>query len=622
MWNDQNKRIALVLSGIFILQAFLIFKSSGIYGGADNINHFRIARFAWVHPWLLLDHWGKPVFTVLLLPFTLFGIQVARLFNVAVGLVTIVFTLRLIKGDNKYQGFVPIVFIAFSPMYFLLMQSCLTEILFSLVLILSVWLFLRNNSIGAAIMLSFIPFVRTEGIVVWPIFLIAFIGCKNYRAIPFLLIGSLFYSVVGYFHYHDWLWIYHEMPYSMGKSIYGSGSLFHFILESPQIFGEPFLIFLVLGLIRWTIQIVKSRKFSGDAFWTYWLVTGSFVVFFAAHSYVWWKGTGGSLGLIRVIAGVIPLGAIIATNGFLGVLSAIKRNVYQNVCMGSVIVLQTIIPFLQHRLPVRLEPTQELIAKSANYIKQLDNPSKIYYFDPYLVHFLKLDPFDQERSNWGVADKVQPSNTMNVGDILVWDAHFGPNEGGVKLTDLLADPYLQSIKVFFPKEKFTVLGGYEYAVYVFCKVQNKTVSEQKPAIIRSLTFDNPGMEHCLIIDNKTVFRLDSSVEYSPAIRVPLQEVAYHDYIDLQASVSFLPQELISSDEVLLVVSIDLDGKPVSYNKVELVAASENIGSWQALSLPLKIAVDFPERAVISVYVWNKEKKSLLLDNLQININGV
>jgi multisubunit Na+/H+ antiporter MnhE subunit len=46
------------------------------------------------------------------------------------------------------------------------------------------------------------------------------------------------------------------------------------------------------------------------------LIAGSFLAYFVAHSYVWWKGTGSSLGLERVIAGVCPLAALIAMEAY------------------------------------------------------------------------------------------------------------------------------------------------------------------------------------------------------------------------------------------------------------------------------------------------------------------
>ena len=39
----------------------LAINTDGFYGGADNIQHFRLARGALKYPHLFLDLWGKPV---------------------------------------------------------------------------------------------------------------------------------------------------------------------------------------------------------------------------------------------------------------------------------------------------------------------------------------------------------------------------------------------------------------------------------------------------------------------------------------------------------------------------------------------------------------------------------
>jgi hypothetical protein len=598
----------------------LIFFSVDSYGGADNINHFRIARYAWKYPSLFLDLWGKPVYTTLVFPFSLFGIQFARLFNVLVGLTAIFFTIKTIRLFDQELPILPAVFIAFSPMYFLLMQSCMTEILFSLVLIFSFWLFFTEKYYWAAIVLSFLPFVRSEGIVIFPLFVVALLLSRKYWAVVFLASGSLFYTLVGYPHFQDWLWIIHQMPYSMGESVYGSGSLFHFITQSPKIFGEPFLIFLVVGLIFWSFRIVKSFKLVDKSFQFYFLIAGSFVAFFAAHSYVWWKGTGGSLGLIRVIAGVVPLAAIVATMGFKVVFSWIKNPSVRIGLTVVVILVQLIVPFAQHHIPVRTEQPQALMLEASKYIKSLNEPTKIYYFDPYLIHYLNIDPFDQSLSNFGVADKNQPSNSLNEEELFVWDAHFGPNEGGVQLDNLMNDPHLQQIKSLLPAENFKVLGGYDYGIYIFRKVAQKNVPEKKQLVEREINFSNSADEHLEMANGRKMFKLDAKTEFSPAISIPVAEIQAKDYFEITAVLNFISKEPISADAVLFVLSVDVDHKSVSYNKIDLIKAPGDQNQKQ-LQFSIKLNANFQQGAILNVYVWNKDKRELLLSDLKLTING-
>ncbi len=616
----ENKILLLLLSGIFLLQFGMILFSIDCYGGADNVNHFRISRYAWKYPELFLDLWGKPVYTALAFPFSMLGMKVARLFNVLVGLAAIFFAIKILQLYTKKESLLPVVFIAFSPMYFLLMQSCMTEILFSLVLVFSFWLFFKEKYMWAAVVLSFLPFVRSEGIVIFPLMAVALVISRKSWPVLFLATGALFFTLIGYPHFRDWLWIVHQTPYSMGASVYGSGSLFHFVIKSPQIFGQPFLIFLIIGLAVWTFQVIKLFRLTEKSFLLWFLISGSVVVFFAAHSYVWWKGTGGSLGLIRVIASVIPLAAIIATTGFDAVFERIKNKYVQVGLVVVVVLSQFIVPFVQHHMPFKPERPQLLMLDAANYLNSEKLSSKIYYFDPYLIHFLNIDPFDQKLSNFGIADRQQPSVSMSDGDILVWDAHFGPNEGGIQLENLNNDPHLQRVKSILPDENFKVLGGYDYAIYIFKKVQQKEIQEKKQLIERELNFEGIKAGHLEMVDGKKSLKMDSGMEFSPAIQVPMDEIKAKDYMEIEARLNFSLKESISKDAVLFVLSVDVGHKSVSYNKMDL-SNTKGDQAQKELVLPLKLKANFSQNAILNLYVWNKDKKRLSVNTMKLTING-
>ena len=54
---------------IFLLYLCIVLLSTGVYGDADSYTHFQIAKYAFKYPYLLLNLWGKPVFTLLAAPF-------------------------------------------------------------------------------------------------------------------------------------------------------------------------------------------------------------------------------------------------------------------------------------------------------------------------------------------------------------------------------------------------------------------------------------------------------------------------------------------------------------------------------------------------------------------------
>ena len=74
----------LVASFSYLL--FAAFQSEGSYGGADSFMHYYFAKYAFEQPHLLLDHWGKPLFTLMSAPFAQLGFIGIRVFNILCGL--------------------------------------------------------------------------------------------------------------------------------------------------------------------------------------------------------------------------------------------------------------------------------------------------------------------------------------------------------------------------------------------------------------------------------------------------------------------------------------------------------------------------------------------------------
>ncbi len=470
---NEKKFVYSCLISLFIIFIILSFLSQGAYGGADNITHYDISRYAFKYPHLFLNSWGKPLFTALSSPFAQFGFNGIKIFNIIIGLLTAYFSYLIVKEINYKNAFLVILFVVFSPLYFIMLFTSLTEILFSFVVILAVYLFFKDKYVFSAIVISFLPFARNEGFVIIPIFLLAYLINKKYKAIPFLITGVLFYSIIGYFYYHDFFWVITQNPYTLRKSIYGSGSLFHFVKSTKSIIGIPLGILLLIGLFYYILQFFRNGKTTKVKIINEMvLIFLPFLVYFFAHSYVWWRGLGGSLGLIRVIAGVIPLAAIISLKGYNFIdklLSFNKSFKYVLLIFTIFIVVRT--TFITYKMPIKYSPAEQLIEETSNWLKSSKyNKEKIFYFDPYFNFYLHLDPYDNERSRWMIHVAALNENDVSENGIIIWDAHFGPNEGRMPIKRLLSNKNFKLLKVFHPVKNFKVLGGYNYEIYVF---QNK-----------------------------------------------------------------------------------------------------------------------------------------------------
>ncbi len=607
----DKKLLYIFLSALFVLQLVFIFLNEKTFGGADSISHFQIAKFAFKYPELFLDHWGKPVYTTLSAPFAFWGFKMAQVFNLLAALIALWFVYKIAEEIYRPGAFYIVVFTAFAPIYFQLMTACLTEILFSLVLVVSVWLFLKNRLIFAAIVLSFLPFVRTESIVILPIFAVAFLLKRKWLPVLLLATGTIFYSVVGYFVFDDFFWIVNRFPYPKGESVYGSGSLFHFIIKSNYIFGIPFIVLLLTGLYSWGLEIFKKFDLKNTSLILFVVIAGSWLTYFAAHSFVWWRGMGGSLGLIRVIGAVIPLAALTALKGVQFIFEKIQNR---KIAIGVIVFLsvaQVFLFFNKNHYPTKTDAVDKLIQKSSAYLMEHPQPGRVFYFNPEFVFYLGLDPYDNTKLSWGVGDKLQPSNSMEFGDVLIWDAHFGPNEGKVSPEAVANDSNLQLLKTFLPVENITVLGGYDYEIRVYKKVKKKVVASTEKVFKRGLEITPGKSDKIITLENENVLEIPKSDEYSPTIVVYTNELKKENLFEATLTLQFKSDEVIATDDVFLVISVENGKDKLRYASLP-VEWGEADKTWKTVSLKTRFNADIPETAIIKMYIWNRGHKHIFV----------
>jgi hypothetical protein len=300
---------------------------------------------------------------------------------------------------------------------------------------------------------------------------------RQWKVLPWLFFGTFFYSVAGSFHYRNLLWLLHEMPYQgQAAALYGKGPLVHFIEASKFIFGLPLAAMVVLGGAAWVGKWRKGAPGSPRDMWLALLVGYMpFLVYFAAHSIAWWKGWGNSLGLIRVMAAVIPPAALLgalAWDQAAGILRLPAK--YMGIITGILCLLLTLIPFTIYTLPVPLEGEQKLVREASEWLKESGYAKeKIHYFDPFFPHYLDKDPFDREGMHLFVYDTAHPEKNIQAGELVLWDAHFGPNEGGLPLSLLRDHSGFRLVRKFTPAHPFMTLGGQEYGIYIFQRVEER-----------------------------------------------------------------------------------------------------------------------------------------------------
>ena len=638
-WIRKHAEAVLLLC-LIIFFSLLSYKSEGAYGGADNYGHYQFARYAFKYPHLFLDLWGKPAFTFLTSPFAQFGFMGMKFFNLIAGLLAAFVTYKVCKHFSYRFSWLAIIMVCFAPAYLSMMLSGMTEILFSLVLISSVYLALRKNFIWSAVILSALPFVRNEGFVVFPFFITYYILQKQYKAIPFILTCFIVVSIAGAGYYRDVLWVFTRTPYTGAKDIYGSGSLFHFVNATKDIFGIPLAILGVIGIVFLIVELIK-KKYNMSWFRSshpveeLLLVMGPLAAYYVAHSFLWWKGLGGSLGLIRVIAGVVPLFAVIGIKGINRMAAVLQLKWVAFIIVVVFTYLLLVTPFKVLQLPVRLEPAERLVKDAGIWIHQqgLDK-HRVYYYDPLYWFFLDIDPNDQNNTWQFVPNREVPSQAMPDSSVVFWDAHFGPNEGGLKLEKLMNDTFLSLLKVFRPLQPFTTLGGYNYELCVFRKTLSpNNISLKWENYHKADSINEISMKRFLFYDFETSDPLYQSFErtnsfaysgkfsclmtpkeeFGPTIILPFTKLQYpHVY---RASIRVFSKSNINWKSVLLVVSADHKDKTYLYSTGITKDQSNN---WKQIKLSFELPAPKSDNDVLKIYIWNKDKQRFYIDDLEVN----
>ena len=462
--TDQKFGFALLAVSVLVISYF-IWISSGFHGGGDSLAHYQLAKFSLQYPINLLNHWGKPFFTLLAMPFAQFGFKGIQYFNLFGGVVTSLLAMAIASELKWKYRWVLASLIVFAPIYFQEFFSGLTEVTFAWLLLLVYWLRLKKQFAASLVLLSFLPLVRTEAalFLVW-FGLIDLVERRNWQ--PLLLFtAAIIYSLIGWIAKDNMLWLITEMPYTGGENIYGSGMLTHYLNLMPDTLGWVVLLPALLGTALLPIQLLKGEK---DAQWVFKYLLVPSLIYICFHSVMWYVGRV-SLGLPRMLAVVAPLFALLAVYGIQMLFSGINRTM-GNLLAFAICGFLVWNTFSNEQLPLELGDEEKVLEQAAEFIRDNGLGShKIHYYSLYNEVSLGLDPHNSEQCQQIVHNRANPHEEVKSGSLVIWDAHFAPNEGAMPLENLTSNEHFEVLKVFKPEPAFNTLGNRPFEVYVFIR---------------------------------------------------------------------------------------------------------------------------------------------------------
>ncbi|MGC8864345.1 MAG: hypothetical protein ACP5O2_01375 [Bacteroidales bacterium] len=624
--TQKNALIALVITALLTAIPSLWLHGYGSEG--DAFTHYFISLQAWKNPLLLLDLWGRPLFTLTTMPFALAGFFGLKLYALVLALLAGWFAYLITRKMAFSEAWVSIPLVVFTPIYYYLVFNPLTETLMAFMLVLSFYFFTEKKYDAAAVVAGLIPFARLEAFVLFPVFIIAFLLRKKIRPVLLLFSGYLFFGMIGYLVFGEFFWFIEKNPYTSGATgIYGRGELLHFIKHTPQILGYPLTFLAIIGLLAWGWNLLKEKKpwtkLAEDvSLWL--LIAGSYFAYLAAHSYSWWSGKGNSLGLLRVMAAVTPAAALMATAGihYVGAQFS-KIKIKERYIALTLVLWITAISLGKHFF---YKPSKEEVevARATQWMKDknlLDK--KIYYFHPLMGIMTGRGGFEDERGAMKVHFAGFKADEVTPGALVAWDAHFGPNEGQTSLESLLGNPAFRLLTEIKPDEPFKTLRDQDFKICIFERLEDYKIrgvadSTLGMLVIRQEGFEKQGTEYNPHLDStnahsgKYSYIVKDNQEFYEFFSSDLQT------LDLAGSDSSLrikvwvKPENNNNTEVFLVSDLSLPGSK-RYKSVPITSSQINNKGWVLLENTVDLR-GARSGSKVKVYLWNRGKQRLRMDD--------
>lgn len=178
----------------FVLLRFFLLSEVPMDSG-DGLAHFFISQHVWQNPQELLNHWGKPLFTLLSAPWAYFGFKTYIIFNVLVYAASTLmgyFIFERLNINSLLVLLFPIALLT-SLDYTNNILGGMTEVLFGFLVLLSGWFLIQKRWVWFALVISFMPFSRSEGQLLIPIAVLILVYFKQWKVLPFILSAFIIY---------------------------------------------------------------------------------------------------------------------------------------------------------------------------------------------------------------------------------------------------------------------------------------------------------------------------------------------------------------------------------------------------------------------------------------------
>jgi hypothetical protein len=430
-------RSLLLAAAVFSLLSLAAAAASRDFLEADAIVHYLYSRFALAEHHLLVNVWGRPVCTIVYAP----GVAVAGLLGAQVTALLLALgtgwiTHRIARGQGYRWPALAMIFLLGQPLVFLHSFSVLTELPFAILLAGAFWGYQARTWGTMAVLVGLMPAARPEGLGLIVLAAVALVLHRQWRWLPLLALPLLAWSVAGWslcdrsqpWYWTILTWVPDHWPYSV-KSLYQSGSLWHFVVTLPAVVGPGVFPAILAGVWLSVAEAMKGRMWRGVVGMDHrarcqLLIAMIPVMILAGHSVLFWTGRMASSGELRYMMVVAPMWALLGAKGWEWVF--VKCKLSGAVKWAGVAVLMSIVANVVYRVvPLRIGEDTGRALEVARWYESSgvrDRYPKLLVAHPAIYYFTDVSMMDVKRS---VEWKPETVMAGPAGTVLVWDPMYG-----------------------------------------------------------------------------------------------------------------------------------------------------------------------------------------------------
>ena len=519
------------------------------FDSGDGLAHFFIAQHVWQNPAELLNHWGKPLFTLFATPFAFFGYTAYIFFNVLIYCSTL-YVAYLLSKKLKFQNALLLIYplaLLTSLDYTGNILGGMTEVFFGFLVLLSCLLLIQKRLICFAILVSFLPFSRSEGQIMIPLALLILVYFKVWKAIPFLFFGFLIYALVGFFALGEFWWYFTENPYTGASQIYGHGSWMHYInfwYVHLGVFGLALLILVLPSFF----YVIARKKINGARMLAFCYLSAIYFGILFTHMVLWAYGKNGALGLTRLAIHGWP-GLLL---GSLWVIDSVSvkmklKNAFAMLSLALCVYLIVDFPFVdQNPFPKIAQPDERAVLDATDFTERFlagNKINRVYFYHPLVAFAAGINLKDTS----GIYLQKSFENFENdlrsiqSNDLIILDAHFGFRD------------------MNFPREKLVLFDE----VVRITPLDQYVHKEKEVASVRVLRLANRVLridsEPLVVFDS--VFSSMAGVEFIPLLELPTRAFkSQHQKFQISSSLN----TLVENPLLFLVVQSAESGASITF----------------------------------------------------------